>query len=141
MINTSPRNKAPIATETQEQIALVKWASLTNLPGNDKKVGDYLFHIPNQGKRSLRLGYEFTKLGLKKGIPDLMFAYPVYGEDDAGNQQIMKAGLFIEMKRRIGSKVSKEQKEFMGLMESVGYSCVVAYGWEHGRDAILEYLR
>ena len=154
-----------IATETQEQIALIEWANTHTMrptfnfsdPKITKRedivitprIGDYLFHIPNQGKRSLRLGYEFTKLGLKKGMPDLMFAYPyadikyiqvngvdlpIYGTKDSYH------GLFIEMKRRAKSVIAPAQKKMMQLFESVGYKCVVAYGWEEDRDAILEYL-
>src|ERR1700761_1820448 len=149
-----------IATETQEQIALIEWANTHTMrptfnfcdPKITKRedivitprIGDYLFHIPNQGKRSLRLGYEFTKLGLKKGIPDLMFAYPVSKSVSQGCsccfETIQFSGLFIEMKRRAKSVIAPAQKKMMQLFESVGYKCVVAYGWEEDRDAILEYL-
>lgn len=122
------------ATEQQEQIALVEWANLTKLADTDKKIGDYLFHIPNQGKRTLRIGYDFVKMGLKKGMPDLMFAWPIL------NKYQNYPGLFIEMKRRTKAQVTRWQEHMIEILSKAGYRCVVCYGWEEARDAILEYL-
>ena len=49
-------------------------------------------------------------------------------------------GLFIEMKRRRGGRVSTEQQAVMENLTSAGYSCVVARGWEEAREAIERYL-
>jgi VRR-NUC domain-containing protein len=127
-----------VASEAQEQIALMKWACLTKLSG--MSIGTYLFHIPNQGKRSKMGGHQLVRMGLKAGVPDLFLAYPKWHTYLLGYP-----GMFIEMKRRNlkntpDGGLMPEQKDMLNLLDSVGYKCIVAYGWEEARDAILEYL-
>ena len=89
------------------------------------------FHIPNEGRRSLRYGRELIAQGMRKGVPDIFIASPARHY----------AGLFIEMKRCDGGKLSKEQKNWLDRLNRAGYLAVVCNGWEEARNVILEYLR
>lgn len=81
------QNQIPTPTEAQEQEALFRWA--------DFAVGKYpevkfLYHIPNEGKRSVYNGAALRRQGLKKGVPDLCLPVP------SGKYH----ALYIEMKRK-----------------------------------------
>ncbi|MFJ5346675.1 MULTISPECIES: VRR-NUC domain-containing protein [Pectobacterium] len=89
--------KAPHQAELEEQAALIEWADKTVI--NGIKIGDYLLHIPNEGKRGPKAARDAKRLGIKKGVPDLFLALPRGGY----------AGLWIEMKAK-GGKLSAQQE-------------------------------
>ena len=65
------QGQIPVPTEAQEQEALFRWA--------DFAVGKYpeikfLYHIPNEGKRSVYNGAAMRRPGLNKGVQ--ISAYP-----------------------------------------------------------------
>jgi hypothetical protein len=120
---------AHIPLETQEQAALFEWAYL-----KQKQIPELalLFAIPGQGVARLkRLQLE----GYQKGVPDMFLAVMV----DTGPES-QCGGLFIELKRTKGGKVSPEQYEWMGKLEAQGYRCVIARGAAEARKEILAYL-
>lgn len=126
--------------EDSEQAALVEWAKLERIPKfTVLRVGDFLFAIPNGGKRGIREAARFKKLGVKPGVADLFFAYPC-GE---------YAGLWIEMKkprlafRSLGEakrSVSPEQQAFLDNMRWAGYETAVCYGCAEAINIITSYL-
>ena len=65
-----------------------------------------------------------------KGVPDLFLAV-------ARGQY---HGLFIELKRRKGGKVSLEQTQWLNELTIQGYLAVVSYGWDEAKGTILRYL-
>ena len=91
---------------------------------------DLLFHIPNGGKRGKAEAARFKAEGVKAGVPDLFLPVP------RGKAH----GLFIELKRRKGGRVSKEQAIWTISLQAQGYRAEVAKGWEEARDIIIEYL-
>lgn len=114
-------------TEEQEQAAVFQWAAL--------KQGQFpelvlLFHIPNGGLRSKPEAVRFKRAGVKAGVPDLFL--PV--------ARGRCHGLFVEMKRRKGGRVSKEQEAWIDALGQQGYMCVVAEGAEAACCYIQEYL-
>ena len=123
-------SKSMIPTEAQEQKMLFEWAEWAK--GKYPEL-EWLYHCPNEGKRSLRYGNELRKQGMKKGVPDICLPVPAHHY----------IGLYIEMKRRDRSvsKVSKEQRDWLAFLNKVGHYAVVCYGWEEARNVILEYLR
>lgn len=117
------------ASESQHQCALIKWASITKVPGFDVIIGDYLLHIPNGGYRNTAEAAKFKRMGVKSGVADLFLALPANGF----------GGLWIEMKSRKGS-ISIKQQEFMYRMHMVNYCTFVAFDWEDAKKIIMEYL-
>ena len=113
-------------TEHQEQASLLRWAQLS------PTIHPYLLHIPNEGKRTMFNGSRMKAAGLKAGVSDLFFAFPTNKYH----------GLWIEMKRREAAyrKPSESQQFWIDKMNKVGYLAVVAKGWDHARDIILDYL-
>lgn len=131
-----------IHREDAEQKALIQWADIAQMPAgfpgrlhmewSGEKIGQYLFAIPNGGKRGRTEAARFKGLGVRAGVSDLFFSFPSMG----------KHGLYIEMKapKPHGSNVSDNQKEFQRKMRSVGYMTVVCYGFEEARHCITSYL-
>jgi hypothetical protein len=114
-----------IASEHEEAKALIEWARLHPI------ASQYLIHNPNEGKRSWREGKKMKEEGLVRGVSDYLLAYPFNGN----------AGLWIELKRISKSHASEEQKHWIEKMRNVGYKAYFAYGWEHAKELIEDYLR
>ena len=114
-------------TEDAEQMALFRWAEL--------QAGKYpelrlLFHIPNGGSRGKAEAGRFRAMGVKAGVPDLFLPVARQGMH----------GLFIELKRQKGSRLSKEQKIWGSALYMQGYAAHICFGWENAMRVILRYL-
>lgn len=114
-------------TESAEQIALLRWASLTS--HNGRKIGSLLFAIPNEGSRSPQHGARMKAQGLRSGVPDLMLAWPTDSSP----------GLFIEMKSKKG-RISENQEKWIGRLQAAGYQVAVCYGADEAIKTIERYL-
>ena len=90
-----------------------------------------LFAIPNGGLRDKITASKMKAEGQKPGVPDIMCAIPRDGF----------YGLFIEMKKRKGGKVSPEQEKTMRLLADKGYKTEIAYGASQALNILLNYLR
>ena len=114
-------------TEHQEQAALIEWcrSQWAVLPELSR-----LFAIPNGGLRNIVVAKKLKAEGSRKGVPDLFLPIP------RGKYH----GMFIEMKRAAGGRISVEQKDWIEFLEEQGYYTIVAYGWEHARIRIEYYL-
>lgn len=113
-------------TEKQEQKLLVKWMKSYPSP----LLWDATIHIPNEGKRHVITGSELKAMGMKKGVSDFFISLPSKGYH----------GLWIELKRKEGYKISPEQRAFIENRKRSGYAAYIAYGWEHAKDIIEDYL-
>jgi hypothetical protein len=122
-----------IATEQQEQIALMQWAALHPI------CKDYLIHIPNGGSRHPLEAKNLKRMGVKAGVSDLFLAYPQYHYDEEGMHGQWRHGLWIELKSKKG-KVTNTQLYWLSQMQERNYIAEVAYGWEEARDIISRYL-
>lgn len=120
--------------EDRLQIMCVEWFDYQY-----KSLSDFLFHIPNGGKRQsfknskgVRFSPEAMKLkrmGVRKGVPDLFLSLP------KGKFH----GLYIEMKTQIG-KVSPEQKNKIVKYKAAGYQVEVCRSFQTFKDTIQDYL-
>ncbi|UMO89366.1 VRR-NUC domain-containing protein [Pectobacterium sp. PL64] len=119
--------KVPHQAELEEQAALIEWADKTVIDG--VRIGDYLLHIPNEGKRGPKAARDAKRLGVRAGVPDLFLALPRGGY----------AGLWIEMKAK-GGKLSAQQEIWLKKMSSVGYKAEVCFGYDHAVHGIVSYL-
>ncbi|MGT3179190.1 VRR-NUC domain-containing protein [Yersinia enterocolitica] len=113
--------------ETEEQAALIAWADKTVI--NGICIGDYLIHIPNEGKRGPKAARDAKRLGLRKGVPDLFLALPRGGY----------AGLWIEMKADKGVLMGV-QAEWISRLTIAGYTAKVCYGFKLAQAQIQYYL-
>ncbi|HEN3632629.1 TPA: VRR-NUC domain-containing protein [Yersinia enterocolitica] len=113
--------------ETEEQAALIAWADKTVIDGIC--IGDYLIHIPNEGKRGPKAARDAKRLGLRKGVPDLFLALPRGGY----------AGLWIEMKSSKG-QIDNNQNCWLVKLTDIGYKVDVFYSFLSAKDAIISYL-
>ncbi|MFJ5456297.1 VRR-NUC domain-containing protein [Pectobacterium sp. CHL-2024] len=119
--------KFPHQAELEEQAALIEWADKTVI--DDTKIGDYLLHIPNEGKRGPKAARDAKRLGVRAGVPDLFLALPRGGY----------AGLWIEMKAK-GGKLSAQQEVWLKKMSSAGYKAEVCFGYDHAVHGIINYF-
>jgi hypothetical protein len=120
--------------ESKEQCALIEWAQYAALPAAPDidlgaKVADYLFAIPNGGKRSITEAERMKREGVKAGVHDLMLPLPRGG----------KHGLWVEMKRADGV-ASKPQLDWKRRMVQAGYEAHVCRGFDEAREVICRYL-
>lgn len=111
--------------EAEHQKLLFKWASYHPI------CRDYLFAIPNGGTRNIREAVNMKAQGVRRGVSDLMLAYPTP----------KAAGLWLEMKRDKKAPVSKEQKNWLERMKGVGYEAHIACGFDEAVRVIEEYLK
>lgn len=114
-------------TELSEQQAVMEWA--------EYQTGKYpelelLFHIPNEGKRTVVNGANLKKAGLKKGVPDLCLPVARGGYHH----------LYIEMKKDKRSKPSAEQIKWQIALNAEGNLAVVCYSADEAIYMLTQYL-
>ena len=119
--------KRLVPTEAEEQRALFEWAEWAKAKHPQLR---WMHHIPNGGSRNPIEARHLKEQGVKAGVPDIFLPTP----------NAIHMGLFIEMKRRKGGKVSKEQSMWIHELNKAGYRAVFCKGWEEARDEILKYL-
>lgn len=111
--------------EADHQKAIFSWLNLY------PELRQYVFHIPNGGRRSKFEGRHLKLEGVTPGIYDNFLAYPsgIYH------------GFFFEMKAPGKIKnLSEAQLKKKKIFEAVGYKCAEFDNWFKARDGILEYL-
>ena len=121
-----PINQTP--TEAQEQCYLFRWMAYNRMKYPELAL---CFHIPNGGSRHRLEAVHLKEQGVKAGVPDLCL--PVA----RGRYH----GLYIELKRQKGGRLSVAQAEWLRALQAQGYRTAVCAGWESARDTIMEYLR
>lgn len=117
-----------IPSEAQEQKALFEWANYAKAKYPELEL---CFHIANGGSRNPIEARHLKEQGVKPGVPDIFLPVPKNGYH----------GLWIELKRRKGGRVSEAQDRFIRWMNRLGYKATVCKGWEEARKTILEYLK
>lgn len=117
-----------VPTEDAEQMMLMSWVELMSSSRPELKM---LFHIPNGGSRHKAEAGRFRAMGVRPGVPDLCLPVPAGGYH----------GLYIELKRSKGGRVSDEQAAWIAALQWRGYRAVVCYGWEEAANEILAYVR
>ena len=125
MYYAGTRNNAP--SEGVEQATLFSWAKMQEYRWPELRL---LHHIPNGGSRGKAEAARFKAEGVKAGVPDLFL--PV--------ARGPYHGLFIEMKRQKGGKVSDAQKAWIATLTVQGYLAAVCYGWKDAAELIEDYL-
>ena len=122
------RSKSLCPTEAQEQRSLFQWVAYNRRKWPELAL---LHHIPNGGSRDLREAHNLKEQGVKRGVPDMCLPVPRGGWH----------GLYIELKRQKGGRVSDEQRWWLAQLTKQGYLAVVCLGWEDAADTITDYLK
>lgn len=123
----APKAYTRLATEAMEQECLMRWA---NLQENTYPELGLLFAVPNGGSRHKLEAYNLKKQGVRAGVPDLVL--PVARREHHG--------MYIEMKRLEGGRLSEDQVLWLDKLKDQGYYAVVCKGWESAVEQILWYL-
>ena len=108
-------------SEQQEQYAVHDWMT---------KKGIIHHHSPNGGKRNQWEGVKFKAMGVSPGYPDLTIPYARKGHH----------GLYIELKRVSGGKLSSYQEFWRDHLLSEGHYWAEAKGATECINIICDYL-
>lgn len=121
-----------VPTEHVEQRNLFEWAGrmLRTYP-----VLEWLYAVPNGGHRNIIVAKKLKAEGVKPGVPDVVL--PVRGYDPDGSAY---GGLYIELKRLEGGRVSPEQTRWHEFLRSQAYRVEVCRGWLEASAVIATYL-
>ncbi len=116
-----PRTKAAVPKEDYEQIKLAVWLA---------QKGIRFTASANGGKRNLLEALKFKRMGVSPGFPDVEIPLPL------GSYH----GLYIELKRVSGGKLSANQIEWLNYLTEKGYYAVCARGFDEAKEIVLHYL-
>lgn len=111
-------------SEHAEQVKVVHWLEYTY--PNVK-----FYAVPNGGHRHISVAKKLKAEGVRGGVPDLVIPLPAGGF----------AGLYVEMKRPGGGRVSPKQREWLDYLNRVGYKAIVCNSFVEARDEIEGYLQ
>lgn len=107
-----------LPSEHWEQAQVVSWFRRKYDPVR-------IFAIPNGGWRSKATAIKLKVEGVSRGVPDLF---------------VPQFGLWIEMKRIKGGRLSPEQKDWITYLEEAGNAVLVCYGHEHAIQEIDAFM-
>ena len=135
----SKPNLSPL--EHPEQCAVIDWCELSK-----KKYPclAWIYSVPNGARTSYSVAKRLKAEGMKAGRTDLVLPYPKLklGErkSDGYCNHINYPGFYLEMKRKKGSRTSKEQREWHKYLQGAGYQVRIAKGADDAIKFIKEYL-
>lgn len=113
--------------EDREQAAIFEWAELME---NVRPELWLLYAVPNGGYRPPATVAVLKRTGVKSGVPDMVLPVARRGYH----------GLYIELKRRKGGKVSVNQKMWLLQLEKQGYLTKVCHGADEAIALLESYL-
>ena len=117
-----------VATEHDEQVSLFQWAA--HMSGKYPELR--LMHaIPNGGLRNPVVASKLKAEGVKAGVPDIFLPVAKGGYH----------GLFIEMKRVKGWKLSAVQNQWIADLLRQGYAVYKCEGWVKAKECVEAYLK
>ena len=116
---STPSLRSSIPSEHSEQVGFVRWFR-TKWPRM------LIFAIPNGGKRNITTAKLLVKEGVVAGVPDLFI--PAWG-------------IWVEMKRQKGGRLSADQEGMINYLESVGHHVVVGLGALDASEKLLRLLK
>lgn len=121
--------------EDGEQVALMSWARRYRIVigiGSGQLLSEYLYAIPNGGRRGKVEAARLKAAGVKAGVSDLHLPLP------RGRFH----GLWIELKapKPHPSSTSTEQRAWLKRMREAGHRAEVCFGAADAIAAIQDYL-
>lgn len=82
--------------------------------------------IPNGGQRSLSTAARLKAEGVCPGVPDLF---------------VPEWGLWVEMKRAKGGKLSPDQKDWAEYLDYCGYAVIVGHGQADAIEQVINWRK
>lgn len=119
--------KMPVPKESEEQTNLFSWARMQSCKYPELRL---LYHVPNGGSRHKIEAAHLRAEGVKPGVPDICLPVARGGFH----------GLYIEMKRQRGGRVSENQESWLSDLSAQGYKTAVCKGWQPAAEIIMQYL-
>lgn len=119
-------NNTPL--EEIEQTELFRWAAWQQHAVPELAL---LHAIPNGGKRSVTEAKRLKAQGVKTGVSDVFLPVARGGFH----------GLYIEMKRQQGGRLSEEQRWWLNAVREQGYAAYMCCGWNEAAEVITEYIK
>lgn len=117
-----------IYREDNLQIAFMQYAHM-QYPGR------LIFHCPNGGTRNPKEGLRLKKMGVLRGVSDVIVMEP-----KIHNDRIIHCGLVIELKIKPNTP-SKEQLWFMEEARKRGWLTDICYDFYAAKKTLDEYLK
>lgn len=115
-------------SEDQEQEIVIQWKEL--MVNRFPKL-KYLLHVPNGGSRHPLEAVKLRRMGVVPGVSDLFLPVARHGYH----------GIWIEMKRKHGGRLSPDQKDWIEGMREEGYKAERANGADEAISILEEYLK
>lgn len=119
---------SPIPREDAEQMAVMEWAAYRLGMWPELRL---LYHVPNGGSRNRIEAARLKAQGVKSGVPDLVLPVARGGWH----------GMYIELKRRKGGRLSEDQRRWLDDLQEQGYLALRCDGAQAAINTIEEYLR
>jgi hypothetical protein len=94
----------PLPTEEEEMTVVAQWLDYNRIKW---------FHPQNEGKHKPQYRAKMARLGLKAGVPDIIIVEP----PPCGGY----TAAAIELKRRKGGKLSKQQEIWLEALSEAGW--------------------
>lgn len=94
-------------------------------------IRELIIHIPNEYDGGAIRGRIRKLMGVKKGVSDILLPLPTKSHH----------GLWLELKRREGSRESSEQRWWINKMRSLGYAAYFCYGCDDAIRKVSDYLK
>jgi hypothetical protein len=114
-------------TEHAEAVSLVQWVRFLRPTVPELRL---FFSVPNGGHRDKRVAAKLRAEGVEPGVPDYILAVA------RGRFH----GLFVELKRTHGGRLSAEQITMRERLEAQGYRVAVCAGADAARAVVADYL-
>lgn len=114
-------------SEDQEQELVIQWRDIM---ANQYPELRRLFHIANGGSRHPAEAQKLRRMGVVPGVSDLFLPVSRKGYH----------GLWIEMKKQRGGRLSEYQKDWLEGMNKEGYMAVRANGADEAIKILEDYL-
>jgi len=110
--------RPPCPTEEQEMLTLAEYLDAR---------GDLLWcHVPNERHAKPQYLHKLRRLGVKKGVPDVLILEPMR----------TIPGVAIELKRRRGGKESPEQRAWIQDLRDRGWVAYCCYGADQAINVV-----
>ena len=120
------RSSSEGGPEDQEQISLFTMIDLMTHRFPELRC---CHHVPNGGQRSAATAGRLKAEGVRPGVPDVHLPVPHGGY----------CGLWIEMKRAHGGRLSPEQVDWISYLTECGHTVIVAHGADDAMQKVKKW--